>query len=141
MMVEVKRLASMESQRESVESRIDNMEARFIGLDSSLQDYKDSMDLSFQKLKLDMDSKFQTLMEAIALLRTSRMEDSTMPNLLTSLNEEDDGILKQKEFILSNFTGNHLNSPMIPQPLTPTAKVDEINIVAPPRTPRKEAIL
>ncbi|KAJ7949209.1 hypothetical protein O6P43_029575 [Quillaja saponaria] len=146
---------------------MDNMEARFIGLDSSLQDYKTSVDLSFHKLKLDMDSKFQTLMEVIASLRASRMEvytesdmklqathesfilptteernqDSTLPNLSTSLNEGGDEILKQKEYVLSYFTGNHQNSPMIPQPPTLMAEVDEIKIVAPPRTPRKEAIL
>ncbi|KAJ7950626.1 hypothetical protein O6P43_026794 [Quillaja saponaria] len=77
-MVEVKTLASMEFRKESVQPRMDNMEARFIGLDSSLQDYKASIDLSFQKLKLDMDSKFQTLMEAIASLRASRMEQKQM---------------------------------------------------------------
>ncbi|KAJ7953271.1 hypothetical protein O6P43_024999 [Quillaja saponaria] len=53
---------------------MDNMEARIIRLDSSLQEYKASMNSSFQKLKLGMKSKFQALMGAIDSLAETVME-------------------------------------------------------------------
>ncbi|KAJ7958904.1 hypothetical protein O6P43_019553 [Quillaja saponaria] len=114
-----------------------------------------------QEMQIDMDSKFQILMETIAslievyssgpdmkwklqaihessILPTEGNQTSSMTKLSTSMNEGKDGTLKQKESVLPNFTEKNPNSPVIPQPPTLT---DKFKIVAPSRNPMKETIL